>query len=194
MASLAQLREVGRNIRVHGNGFLQLDLTEDGKKRLHIWDYSLPRQEVATPIHDHVFDLRSEVLCGTLIHEELTPIVTNNGTHIVYRAEQQEGTQNTILVPDDDEVFLKVEQRLFLGAGSLYTFPAWHLHQTMNRGTTATVMEKKNAPDSYGRPRVLVEIGQEPDNDFHRDAFDPEDLWPLVGEVAHLVHLGEGVI
>jgi hypothetical protein len=187
--TIKEIRARGRNIRIHGNGFLQLDLSEDGKLRLHIWDDSLPRQKIATPIHDHVFDLRSEVLCGTLIHEELKPIEVGQGTHKIYRAVQEEGTQNTVLIPDEGEVLLKTEQRLCLAAGSLYTFPAWHLHESSSLGFTATLMRKENAPDSYGRPRVLVRVGQEPDNEFHRDGFDPECLWKYVEDVAHLVHL-----
>lgn len=170
--------------RVHGNGFIQLDLNAEGTRRLHVWHHLIPRQVVATPIHDHVFDLRSEVLCGTLIHEELQPIPVGigeeGGTHRIYRARQEEGTQNTILVPDEGTVRLDVEQRLVLGARSLYTFPAWRLHQTDHEDWTATVMEKVNAPSDYGRPRVLVPVGSEPDNDFKRDGFDPNLLWPFI--------------
>ena len=184
------LRASGKKPRVHGNGFLQLDLNDDGTKRLHIFSEDLPRQEVATPIHDHVFDMRSEVIYGTLIHEELEPVLAQvtDGTHQIYVAKQLEGTQNTILEPLDGNVYLNVVQRLILGTGSIYTFPAWHLHQTEHRSFTATIMEKVNAPTSYGRPRVLVPIDQEPDNDFHRDAFDEEFLWSFVNSLCFLVN------
>ena len=182
-----ELRNSGRVPRVHGNGFLQLDLNEDGTRRLHIWDEGLPKQVVATPIHDHVFSLRSRVLLGTLIHEELTPVDAFHGSHKIYRAQRQEGTQNTILVPDEGEVNLSVEQRLILVAGSIYTFPAWKLHQTNHRELTVTLMDKINAPDTYGNPRVLVPVGSEPDNDFHRDSFDEEFLWSVVQKACERV-------
>lgn len=188
MINYDELRASGKKPRVHGNGFLQLDLNDDGTKRLHIWDEGLPRQVVATPIHDHVFDLKSNVLLGTLIHEELAPIpAVGNGTHRIYRAQQEKGTQNTILLPDEGSVFLGIVERLVLGAGSLYTFPAWKLHQTDHVGLTATVMDKVNAPKGYGRPRVLVPVGSEPDNEFHRDGFDPEFLWSYVERVCEAV-------
>jgi hypothetical protein len=47
-------------------------------------------------------------------------------------------------------------------------------------------MEKVNAPKEYGRPRVLVEKGNEPDNDFHRDGFDPAELWPFIDQALEL--------
>lgn len=203
------LRLAGAKPRVHGNGFIQLDLDVAGRTRLHVWDDRIPRQSSPTPIHDHVFALRSRVLCGTLIHEELTPVARDQGgTHRIFRAQQEEGTQNTILVPDVGEVVLDVEQRLVLGAGSVYTFPAYALHQTNYRGTTATIMRKIPAshpggcmagsesrcapPGScacfdYGRPRVLVPVGAEPDNEFRRDAFAPEPLWLIIAEALSMV-------
>ncbi len=188
--TIQDLREAGHKPRVHGNGFIQLDLNDSGTKRLHIWHEDIPRQVVATPIHDHVFDMRSTVLTGTLIHEELEPrdpAPFHTGTHQIYRAQQEPGTQNTILVPDEGNVALDIVQRLVLGEGSVYTFPAWKLHTSDHVGLTATVMEKVNAPETYGRPRVLVEVGSEPDNEFKRDGFDPETLWPFIDQVAHLV-------
>lgn len=175
-----ELRASGKTPRVHGNGFIQLDLNDDGTKRLHVWDADIPRQEVATPVHDHVFALRSTILRGTLIHTELLAVEDDNGSHRIYRAEQTPGTQNTILVPDKGTVNLVLKQRLILDKGSIYTFPAWELHQTNHWGLTATVMDKIDAPKEYGRPRVLVPVDSEPDNDFHRDAFDPETLWPFI--------------
>lgn len=175
------LRALGVKPRVHGNGFIQLNLTVDGLKRLHVWHDLLPRQKVGTPIHDHVFALRSTVLTGTLIHKELEADEEIDGsTHRVYRARQEPGSQNTVLVPDEIGVCLTVVQKLVLGEGSVYTFPAWTLHETEHRGLTATFMEKLNAPEDYGRPRVLCPHGFEPDNDFDREGHDPDTLWPFI--------------
>lgn len=176
-----ELRATNRRPRVHGNGFIQLDLTEDGSTRLHVFDQDIPRQTVATPIHDHVFNMRSTVLCGTLIHEVLEPVPDEDGTHVVYKAQQEPGTQNTILKPSSGlPCLLEVEERLILGEGSVYLFPAGKLHQTDHRGTTVTIMEKVKATLDYGRPRVLVPVGQEPDNAFHRDSFESEFLWQFI--------------
>jgi hypothetical protein len=216
---IEELRAKGRQPRVHGNGFIQLDLNDEGTRRLHVWHDDIPRQEIPTPIHDHVFALRSKVIAGTLIHEELETIETasNAATHRVFRAQQEPGTQNTILVPDEGVVELAVGQRLVLGAGSVYTFPAWKLHQTDYRGTTATIMDKVESSlqytmehdgmcndytgcnsgcqwvPEYGRPRVLVPIGAEPDNNFRRDAHDPETLWPFIERALELARAMEEI-
>ena len=185
VAEVEGSRSAGRQPRVHGNGFVQLDLNEAGTRRLHVWHERVPRQAVATPVHDHVFDLRSVVLCGQLVHEILSCHASpdGEGTHVAYRAIRQGGTENTVLVPEGGfphRVTLEVEQKLILGAGSVYTFPAGELHQTGHIGLTATVMDKVNAPEDYGSPRVLVPVGSEPDNEFHRDAHDADELWALI--------------
>lgn len=178
-----ELREQGRVPRVHGNGFIQVDLNEDGSQRLHVWDDDVPRQKVATPIHDHVFALVSYVLCGTLIHEEFDTIPEFDGraSHEVWSARREEGTQNTTLQPEGLLVRIESVQRLILQPESVYRFPALTYHQSGHVGTTATIMEKVNPPASgYGTPRVLVPRGKTPDNEFHRDGFDPEFLWSII--------------
>jgi hypothetical protein len=60
MINTAVLKERGVRPRVHGNGFIQVDLTAD--TRLHVWgDKRIPRQNVYTPIHDHVFGFESTI-------------------------------------------------------------------------------------------------------------------------------------
>ena len=56
-----ELKERGISPRVHGNGFIQVDLTHD--TRLHVWgDKRIPRQNTYTPIHDHVFGFKSHLV------------------------------------------------------------------------------------------------------------------------------------
>lgn len=176
-----ELRERGCVPRVHGNGFIQVDLNKEGTQRLHVWDDDVPRQKVATPIHDHVFTLVSYVLCGTLIHEEFDTFPDyHKPSHEVWEARREEGTQNTTLQPTQQCVRIESVQRLLLLPESVYRFPALTYHQSDHIGTTATIMEKVNPPGSYGTPRVLVPMGKDPDNDFHRDNFDVRWLWQII--------------
>ena len=178
---------MGTQPRVHGNGFLQLDLTSDGKNRLHIWDEELPSQTVRSSIHDHVFELRSKILCGNLIHIEFdtTPLEKDYMEPFafdVYRAERLEGTNNTVLNFTGDTVLLKERKRLDLTRGDEYVFPAFELHDTEYEGTTMTIMNKRYATlkEDYGNPRVLVPSGMSPDNEFDREGFDQDLLWHVI--------------
>src|SRR3954453_8938459 len=88
--TVARVKEGGGgNIRVHPNGFIQLDLVEPeygasmggswyashqqghsgAALRLHIWNppgHELPHQETVNEVHTHVFDMQSNVIVGTL--------------------------------------------------------------------------------------------------------------------------------
>src|SRR4051812_43978314 len=58
------LRYLNTEPRVHPNGFIQLDLKPG--LRLHVWDVQIKAQEPPTPVHDHIFDMRSQVLLGQI--------------------------------------------------------------------------------------------------------------------------------
>jgi hypothetical protein len=166
-----------------------LDLNPSGDQRLHVWSEQLPRQDVRSSIHDHVFGIRSHVICGTLIniHYDAVPCEPEDeGACDVLRAERIPGTQNTELRSSGEFVKLIETRRQRLPVGSTYTFPPFELHDTGFYGLTATIMGKVAAPDGYGRPRVLVPVGDKPDNNFDREGFDPEDLWPFVDKALRL--------
>ena len=54
---------------VHGNGFLIVPLDGSNRRRVHIWGHpGLPRQKVATPIHNHRFNFISTCLAGRVFN------------------------------------------------------------------------------------------------------------------------------
>lgn len=187
LPTLSTLKASGMEPRVHGNGFLQLDLTPT--TRLHVWDEGLPKQTLRTSIHDHLFGINSTVICGALLHTEfdIEAVPFKNANYNVFVAEAQEGTNNTILVPTGESVILhKVASSLML-PGTSYYFPPFKFHDTDYRyGTTATIMEKVDK--QQGQSRVLVPLGGTPDNDFDREGFDPEELWPFVERALELAY------
>jgi hypothetical protein len=82
------------------------------------------------------------------------------------------------LISTGYRVSVKPIEMKIIQAGSSYSFPPFVFHATAHLGLTATVLTKnKKTPLD---PRVLVAYGHFPDNDFDREAFDPEDLWPFV--------------
>lgn len=174
-----EARAEGREPRVHPNGFLQLDLDES--RRLHVWDESLPRQVVRTPIHDHVFTFRSRVILGAVTNVHLRLVDSPEGNFVVHRAVDRAG-EETRLESTGQRVFAEVESTDRYEAGDMYDFPALQFHDSHPEGRTATVMVKLPARYADG-PRVLVPYGQRPDNAFEREAADTERLWELVCEV-----------
>lgn len=159
---------------VHENGFIQLPLGP--LARLHVWpDGPVVRQKTRSPIHDHRFALESIVLAGQLTHVEYEWWQDKTKpTHQVFEVEDGR------LVGKPETGFLKVRGVFIMPAGAVYTFNSRHFHESMADGLTATIMRKtKNYPEYV--PRVLCPLGQDPDNDFKRDAANPpERLWEYI--------------
>lgn len=178
-------REAGVNPRVHGNGMIQVDLRDDGFRRVHIWGHTdIPRQETRTAIHDHTFGFKSMILVGELrnmrYHVETG---LPKGSHRVFTPRPREGS-DTELVLDEASLFASViaSHMSLLTPGRIYVEEPGEFHETEALGPTATIMEKTRI-DSVRVARVLVPVGVEPDNTFHRHVHDVEFLWRIVDEV-----------
>jgi hypothetical protein len=179
------LREHGTDIRVHGNGFLQLDLPEDW--RLHVWGHqALPRQAEATPIHDHAFNFESWVLRGRMVNVLHTAVGSAGVSHMwrpshyvchpVFRK-----WQDTRLEPTDVQVELLDPDAQVVMQGESYHQTYIDLHETYVNQTTVTLIKKgMRFPDH--KVRVLCPIGRKPDNSFTRYDLREEDLWAIVEE------------
>jgi hypothetical protein len=155
----------GASVRVHGNGFLQVDL--DGARRLHVWDPGLPRQAVPTPIHDHRFSFTSAVVVGTLGHFTYSVVPDLNGYHRVYCPEARDG-EDTLLAPRSGlRVTVRTLGELWVPEGGSYDFGAGLFHETRVRALAVTLMEKTEVFNL--RARVLCPVGMEPDNRFNRN-------------------------
>lgn len=168
--------------RVHGNGFIQLALTDT--IRLHVWPdhtYPIKRQKVNTAIHTHRFSFKSKVISGELIHrvyrfQKLAdmPIATPP-THKLY-------------IPGDDERLYPTHQvgtfsivdEVILKPGDEYTFNSGKFHATFPvADLSATLMEKRSI--SYDEVYVGCSMDEEPDNEFDRDDDNSEALlWGII--------------
>lgn len=177
-------RREGRQPRVHPNGFLQLDLDPDPnlpqrKRRLHIFDDRLPRQVVRTSVHDHIFDMGSFVMKGTVINDVYKLVLDEDGEFEVYKAQEAKCTE-TNLVPTGERVRMEIARSTYIRMGMSYTFPAFEFHDSRHEGVTATIMTKEQV--RVGTPRVLVPVDAEPDNSFSREEQDIDALWALIEE------------
>lgn len=196
----AFVMQVGKNPRVHPNGFIQLDIenVEDGwheshkeghsgaNLRLHIWNppgIVLPRQDSVHEIHDHVFEMKSTILRGTLRQQlyefKIGSLEHDFTTHQLYRAVYSKNSDSRL---EPLGVYGVIEQWMtqVVREGDCYTQPASTFHDTETPGSlVVTVMEKTAIKAKQAH--VLVPKDTEPDNDFDRaSAVQPELLWEAI--------------
>lgn len=203
----------GRNPRVHPNGFLQLDLVADDeqlpdaslstrirgatkprghsgtRRRLHIWNppmIELPKQKVVTSIHDHIFDMRSTVVMGTLWQVLYKLVPDRFGAWHIAIA-RYSGAGESTLHPGDERFSAVPYNRFPITSGQRYTQPASTFHDSEAHGTVVTVMEKtKIYPDRDAR--ALVRHGLDPDNSFdRRNAMDEDALWNVIEKTLGMI-------
>jgi hypothetical protein len=184
--------EGDRQPRMHPNGFIQLDIDLDPEsriatKRLHVWpDNSddFPKQEVRTSIHDHKFDMASEILIGELrqicYHFSLEWEMLEGPTHQIYIARYNSRSDST-LEPTGVVVRQASVSEEVYEEGEMYDQEASTFHDTECVGLTATLMTKVQEYE-FHQPRVMVPIGTEPDNNFKRDNVDVDLLWDKIDE------------
>jgi len=173
------LHRVGRNIRIHGNGFVQIDLLDRPGERVHLFGHpDIPRQARPTPIHDHRFGFVSNILSGCLVNVMWDAHETSIASHVVCGYEPGIG-EDTKLIPTGVEVGVIKRYAEVLDYGSTYRVKPGELHETFANEATLTHMRKMGVEDI--KPRVLCRIGQEPDNSFDRHQMMKEEgIWEIV--------------
>lgn len=164
--------------RVHPNGFLQLDLDLEGVRRLHVWDSRLPRQSVRTPIHDHAFSFRSEVIAGELTNLTYEVEQNDGGDYEFWQRVKGEGEETT-LASSGERYTIRLGNTAVISAGCEYEFKARDFHDTVCVDGTVTVIEKLGY-DKQHQPGVMVPTGLTPDNNFSRSAMSETLLWELL--------------
>ncbi len=184
LPTIDELRDTGNRPRVHGNGFIQLDLTD--RLRLHVWGQPMiPRQKVASTVHDHVFGFTSVCHVGRIINVNWRPTPSREGNYRLWQVQPVETGNNTLLsLMDEPPVKLAhVSTREITAGSTYYIFPFW-FHETLATEPSLTIIEKDDDtlvqdPAGY-RPRVCVPVGVEPDNKFSRDGHDEILLWNII--------------
>ncbi|HEY9713851.1 MAG TPA: hypothetical protein V6C72_10300 [Chroococcales cyanobacterium] len=164
---------------IHPNGFIQLKLTND--RRMHFWHPEIPRQKVGSPIHDHIFDMASVILLGTLFHREVHIQPDRDGYYVIWEAVPVRDTE-TELVSTGERVRADHGPEQELKPGDHYFFEAFCFHLTRDAVPAVSIIRKRQEFEGR-RPRVLVPAGQKPDNDFTRDSFDPEFIEQFIFRV-----------
>lgn len=169
--------------RFHGNGFVQLELAPN--TRLHIWSPKLPPIPGHTAtIHDHVWDMYSQVLLGTLIHRhwELTGDAKGCKPVDVYSVgvEGKPGVGQHI-GPD----FAAKTGVYEMAAGSSYNFYSQNFHETVvsPHEWVVTIMRKGSPYVPGARPRIVCARGAVPTDAFDKQHAPTEQrMWDVIAE------------
>lgn len=188
-----QARNDGKVPRVHGNGFIQLDLAGT-VSRMHIWGHpDIPRQSITTAIHDHVFDFISNVLVGELHNHRYDIKPNQRGVFRLHVPQIRQG-EDTVLVPVEkpNRYNAHCTEIEVVRAGTSYSMERGDFHETVVNEPTIAFMTKNGKTLSQNpkglRPRVLVPAAHSPDNAFNRYTALPVDkLWQIVTDM--LVHV-----
>ncbi len=170
--------------RVHGNGFIQLDIPSRSAFRLHVWPHpQLQAQAVYTGIHNHKFSFKSEILLGTLIHTQFENLVQDdNGEWKIYKPVPRDREDKGLELASPHLFTLTNPQKFEMSKGSEYEFPYGKFHDSKGKGLTATLIEKTEVNNDTD---VIVACPKDtqPDNEFNRYQFDQDVLWSTIEEV-----------
>ncbi len=180
--SAAHADRANHRPRVHGNGFVQLDLTS--RRRLHVWgDPRIPRQTVPSQIHDHTFSFKSTIMAGQLVHRAISVTKDPAGGYDLYQAVVNHG-EDTRLVKQTGRVAATITLESLITVGQTYSFQAGRFHETLAPWLCVSVIEKDGPTLSQGgpSPRVLVPATLGPDNTFDRYQTEPDALWRIIFE------------
>lgn len=182
------LQAAGLRPRYHGNGFTQLYLSPSF--RLHAWHPDLPVDEDNNAtIHDHIWDMTSEVLRGKLGHRTFNLHRTGQITHDVYWINQPAVREETGDVFTRAFSAVPVETGEYeIAQGSAYAFAAGQFHESYAVDPlTVTLMQK--GPDLLSPgPRLLAPFDEEPFQAFGPGTQPaPEALWKIIDDALALL-------
>lgn len=170
--------------RVHGNGFIQVDLTFS--KRLHVWGHQdIPKQKTLTPLHDHAFGFTSRILMGCLINKRYRWETNPLGQFQVHVVNVRDREDTTLHGTGEYGDLIELDIPRPYVAGDTYTMLPGDIHESEPRGLTVSVIEKTGPTLSQGgpTPRVFVKRGEFPDNTFHRYTMSEDHLWEIIADV-----------
>lgn len=179
--------------RHHGIGLLQAYIVEeasagDVEQRIHVWHPSLrlPDMDDSGLIHDHRFDLESQVLLGTIrdteIHIDPIAIGSRDPSELfeffgenagefydVYQIERSKASDDGWVkrANPDNLVYALTRTDHVYAMGSRYRYPKRAFHRTDVDELTVTLVTKRYQSPTPGR--LLARIGKTPKHAFGND-------------------------
>lgn len=179
-------KEAGLLPRFHGNGFTQLYL--DHSHRLHVWHPLLPMpEENNATVHDHMWDMASQVLVGQVGHLTYDVQAVDGETQYdMYSINQPEAPRqahNDVVFTFMSGATVQSTGHYMMQTGSIYHFKAGYFHESVaNPGQLSATLLRKNK-DILEYPRLIVPTGEAPYQAFGVGTQPPEaDMWEAIKE------------
>jgi hypothetical protein len=167
----------------HPLGFLMCKLSqEEGRNiRLHIWpDNNDKVQEPAWLIHDHLFELKSWVLAGSIENIEYE-VVPGKSNYSIYHASYEHN--RSILNRTEKTVNIIERNRFVVDAGDVYQVATGVLHQSVSlySGTAVTVCETIDKHEN--QPAIVGDLTGQSRYSYTRSIVDRKDLNGIVNKI-----------
>jgi len=174
-------RNTGSSPRVHGNGFVQLDLEEG--QRMHIFGDARVRPQLRpSTIHDHTLSFKSRVYKGQLVHRTVEVYYAAMGPYRMYRAVTNGKGEDRRLESAGhprNRFHAIISGEHVIREGETYNFSAGRFHETLAPWLCVTVVNKTEQTGTTA-PRVLVPHDISPDEGFNRYQFEEDLLWKII--------------
>lgn len=181
---ISLLKSAGSKARIHGNGFIQLDITPD--VRLHFWGHDkIPyRQKVKTTLHDHRWSFISYVLKGKLLNRIFWADPSAPSWAFRYRVWVPNPEKLYSLIPTNERVEIGQVGAQIIKASESYSMKIGQIHESEPLEPSVTLLIKTEV-DEDRLPRVFVPDGVEPDTEFDRFCVEPYKLFEIMDEIIH---------
>lgn len=144
----------------------------------------MPKQEEGKEIHDHVYELNSLVLAGSMQHETFGLTPTKGGRHEMFRVIYTH--QGSGLCTTGQMVELQASTQHIYSAGMAYRLEAGVLHRVTPHMLPIATLVLTIRQDAPASARVVVEQGKEIGAGFCRKYLTAQDIERARAALAHL--------
>lgn len=165
--------------RKHPLGFVVCNVWQDSGKRLrlHIWEkeHTYPQGKY-TQIHDHIFNLKSWVLNGSIENIEYAED-NSNLNHTIFKAIYLSDT--SILNRTNEQIGIIETNRSIIRKGENYSIPAGKLHRTEPTSSDTTITLVYTEDTEITAPRVIIPNPCKDSYTYHRKRLGTNELREL---------------
>lgn len=144
--------------------------------RYHIWPkgWAIPQDQAGGEIHDHIFELNSVILAGSMRHQTYDFLPSGEGRHeILTVTYNREGSQ---LNRSGQRGELKVISDEVYKPGTVYRVPAGTIHRADASEAPAATLVLAVNNKNQSNPRVVIEYNHSIPANFVREKLEKSDL------------------